>query len=113
MKTTGLLTFSYSLCLVLGGLMGFLKGGSMISLVMGGSFGLILLGLSYGIYRGKTKASQVALVLLFLLDGFFTYRFAKTLHVFPSGVFSLLSLGLLVLIALHLRKIQKGNTADG
>lgn len=104
MKVTATMLFVYGLLIALGGLMGYVKGGSIISLVSGASFGASLLICAHFISRGKIAAQYVALVLTFLLDGIFTFRFAKTLHFFPAGFLSLFSLAVLIVIALKIRK---------
>lgn len=107
MKMTAAIVCVYGLFIVLGGIMGYIKGGSHASLISGGSFGLALLISAYFISKGKIAAQYVALVLTFLLDGIFTYRFAKTLHFFPTGFLSLLSLCVLIVIALKIRRTLK------
>jgi len=107
MKVTATIVFIYGLLVLLGGLMGFIKGGSHMSLLCGGAFGLALIASAYFISKGKIGAQYVALLLTFILDALFTFRFAKTLHFFPAGVFSLLSLAVLIVIALKIRKTVK------
>jgi len=107
MKVTATIVFVYGILIALGGLMGFVKGGSTISLILGGSFGVALLISAYFISKGKIAAQYVALGLTFLLDGVFTHRFAKTLHFFPTGFLSLLSLAVLIVVALKIRRTLK------
>ena len=107
MKVTATVVFIYGLLILLGGLMGYLKGGSQISLLSGGTFGLALLISAYLIFKGQLTAQYIALALTFILDATFTYRFAKTLHFFPAGLFSLLSLAVLIVIALKVRRTLK------
>ncbi len=87
--------------------MGYVKGGSHASIISGASFGTALLIAGYFISKGKIAAQYFALVLTFLLDGIFTYRFAKTLHFFPAGFLSLFSLAVLIVIALKIRRTLK------
>jgi F0F1-type ATP synthase assembly protein I len=49
----------------------------------------------------------MALGFTFALDAFFTHRFAKSLHFFPSGMMSLISLIVLIVVALKIRKTVK------
>jgi uncharacterized membrane protein (UPF0136 family) len=107
MKVTATIVFVYGLLIALGGLMGFVKGGSSASLISGSVFGLALLLSAYFISKGKIAAQYVALMLTFILDGIFTYRFAKTLHFFPTGFLSLASLAVLIVIALKIRRTLK------
>jgi uncharacterized membrane protein (UPF0136 family) len=107
MKVTATIVFIYGLLIALGGAMGYVKGGSQMSLISGTSFGGALLICAYFISKGKIAAQYFALLLTFLLDGLFTYRFAKTLHFFPTGFLSLLSLAVLIVVALKIRRTLK------
>lgn len=107
MKITALVLSIYGLLILIGGLIGHWKAASTASLISGLSCGSILLLLSYAITRGKLIAQYVALAFIFILDAFFTHRFAKSLHFFPSGMMSLLSLIVLIVVALKIRKTLK------
>jgi uncharacterized membrane protein (UPF0136 family) len=107
MKVTATTVCVYGLLLLIGGFIGHLKAGSQASLLSGLFFGIAMLLCSYAIYRGKLIAQYIALGLTFFLDGFFTYRYAKTLQFFPSGAMSLISLAVLIVIALKIRKSTK------
>jgi uncharacterized membrane protein (UPF0136 family) len=107
MKVTATIVCVYGLLIMMGGILGYVKGCSNASLISGGSFGIALLICAFFISKGKIVAQYVALALTFLLDGIFTYRFAKTLHFFPTGFLSLLSLAVLIVIALKIRKTLK------
>jgi uncharacterized membrane protein (UPF0136 family) len=106
MKVTATTVCVYGLLIALGGVMGYVKGGSHASLISGGSFGLSLLISAYFISKGKIAAQYLALILTFLLDGIFTYRFAKTLNFIPAGFLSLISLAVLIVIALKIRRTR-------
>lgn len=107
MKITAIIVFIYGLLITLGGIMGFVKAGSNASLVSGISFGVPLLIAAHYISQGKIAAQYFALILTFILDGVFTYRFAKTLNFFPAGFLSLASLAVLIVITLKVRKTLK------
>ena len=107
MKVTATIVFAYGLLIALGGIMGFIKGGSQPSLISGSVFGVALLMSAYFISKGKIIAQYTALALTFLLYGIFTYRFAKTLHFFPAGFLSLASLVVLIVLALKIRRTLK------
>jgi uncharacterized membrane protein (UPF0136 family) len=103
MRTTSWLVFIYSILILIGGIVGYFKGGSPASLLAGTLFGLLLL-LSFAmIFRGKNRGVYLALILCLILDVFFTYRFMDKMKVFPSGVMSILSLAMVVILALRLR----------
>ncbi len=107
MKVTATIVFIFGLLIALGGLMGYVKSGSQASLISGSLFGIILIGCAYFISKGKIAAQYTALASTFLLDGIFTYRFAKTLHFFPAGFLSLASLAVLIVVALKIRRTLK------
>ncbi|HEY2810355.1 MAG TPA: TMEM14 family protein [Rhabdochlamydiaceae bacterium] len=104
MKVTATIVFAYSVLILLGGLIGHLKAGSSASLISGLCFGVALSLCAYAIAKGKILAQYLALILTFILDGFFTFRFAKTLHFVPAGMMSLLSLAVIIVIALKIRR---------
>lgn len=104
MKNTAIIMFVYALLILIGGWMGYAKAGSSASLISGIGFSLALSFCSLWIAQGKALAFYIALVLIFLLDTFFTFRFAKTHQFLPAGLMSLLSLGMLIFIALKVKK---------
>ena len=107
MKVTATIVFIFGLLIALGGLIGFVKGNSQASLVSGSVFGSALVISAYFISKGKIAAQYCALAVTFLLDGIFTYRFAKTLHFFPAGFLSLASLAVLIVVALKIRRTRR------
>ncbi len=107
MKVTATIVFVYGLLIILGGIIGYVKGGSHFSVISGSLFGIALLVCAYLISKKHLVAQYVALGLTFLLDGIFTYRFAKTLSFFPAGFLSLISLAILIVIALKIRRTLK------
>ena len=104
MKVTATIVFVYGLLIFIGGLIGYIKGSSHASLISGSVFGAALLLSAYLISKGKLMAQYFALGLTFLLDALFTYRYAKTLNFFPAGFLSLLSLAVLIVVALKIRR---------
>lgn len=98
----------YSLIILTGGLIGFFKADSQISLIAGLGFGLTLLICS--LCFKKKWASYLALILTFLLDAFFTQKFLKTMSFMPSGMLSLLSLAVLMTLAFSMRNKPKNSS---
>jgi uncharacterized membrane protein (UPF0136 family) len=94
----------YALLILVGGIIGHLKAGSLMSLLTGLICGLILLGSALAIRLKKPWGIYVALVTTLLLDLFFTYRFLATYKFMPSGFLSLLSLSVLVLIIRSIKR---------
>jgi uncharacterized membrane protein (UPF0136 family) len=101
--TYSIVLLIYALIVLMGGLMGYLKGGSIVSLVAGGGSGALLLLLACFSFRESLFARRAAFVVIFLLDALFTYRFALTHHFFPSGLFSLMSFVTLIILAFAIK----------
>jgi uncharacterized membrane protein (UPF0136 family) len=75
-----------AILVALGGIMGFVKAKSKASLIAGVISG-ILLAVSFFVTQADLRAGLVAAtVLLFLLDGMFASRLAKTKKFMPSGM---------------------------
>jgi uncharacterized membrane protein (UPF0136 family) len=106
-KKTTWIVFSYSLCILVGGLVGHLKSHSKASLISGLVFGSLLLMSSWLMFQRKAIGQWIALFLSILLEVFFTWRFAKTLHFLPAGLLSLVSLMVIILVALKIGKRLK------
>jgi len=104
MKVTAIIIFLYALVVLSGGITGYAKAASSASLIAGVGFGSALALTAFFVMRGKKAAQQLALLLLFVLDSFFTFRFAKTFHFFPAGLMSLLSLIVLIVLAFRIKK---------
>ncbi len=104
MKVTATVIFSYALLLLVGGWIGHWKAGSAASLIAGLSSGIALALCALAIARGKVAGQYAALGFTLAMLAFFIIRFAKTHSFFPSGMLSLLSLVVLVVIALKIRK---------
>lgn len=94
--------FFYALIVLIGGVIGFLKVGSLMSLASGLLFGGLLL-LSFFYLKHKWGA-YLALGVTFILDAFFTQRYLHSLKFMPSGMLSLLSLVVLISLAFFIRK---------
>jgi Small integral membrane protein len=104
MRLTGWIVLVYALLILVGGVIGHIKAASTVSLVMGIVFGALLAGSSLLIFKNKKAGLYSALILSLLLDLFFTYRFVDKLKFFPSAFLSIVSLAMIVILALELRK---------
>lgn len=107
MKKSSLIVASYAILVLIGGIIGHIKAGSKASLISGITFGVLLLLLSLAMYKEKRYGYYLALGLAFFLDAFFTYRFTLTHAFFPSGMMSLLSLFVAVLLLFRHKKKAK------
>ncbi len=96
--------FIYIALLVAGSFIGYYKAGSSASLMMGLSFAALMILFTILLRQGKTWAGQALLGVVLALDFFFSWRYMKTHHLMPAGLFSILTSILLVIIYLRLRK---------
>ncbi|MBX9923520.1 MAG: TMEM14 family protein [Rhabdochlamydiaceae bacterium] len=103
-KKTAWIVFSYAILIFIGGIIGHSHSASKASLISGVVFGSLLLASSWLMFQKKPLGTWMALILAIILEGFFTWRFAKTLHFLPSGLLSLMSLAVIILVALKVGK---------
>ncbi|MES2199455.1 MAG: TMEM14 family protein [Chlamydiota bacterium] len=99
MKKTAWIIFIYATLVLAGGLIGYIRSGSNPSLISGAVFGSLLFLSSYLIFKKKIYGYFGAFTLALILEGFFTWRFAKTLKFFPGGLLSLVSLAVIIIVA--------------
>ena len=83
----------YIVLLLVGGLIGFLKAGSKISLITSAGFAIVLSCVASGLIQ----QALVADALLALLLGFFAARFLKGRKFMPAGLMSILTVVALIL----------------
>jgi len=92
----------YIVLLLVGGLIGFLKAGSKVSLVSSSVFAAVLVLTQTGIFD-PTVARNLVNVLLAALLVVFAIRLAKTKKFMPSGLMLVLTI-----LTLALRNIHQG-----
>jgi uncharacterized membrane protein (UPF0136 family) len=102
MKKTVWLVFLYAASVFIGGATGYIYSGSLPSLLSGVSFGSLLFLSSFFMYKKKAYGYWAAFSLAVILEGVFVWRFSKTLHLYPAGFLSALSLVVIVIVALKL-----------
>lgn len=84
----------YIALLIVGGLMGFIKGKSRISLISSAIFAVVLALVALGTIPSK----YVAIGLVAFLLVFFGARFMRSKKVMPAGMMSVVSLIVLILL---------------
>jgi uncharacterized membrane protein (UPF0136 family) len=88
-----------------GGIVGYVKAGSTISLVAGFISGVLLLIAAWLMPEQQAAGLIIAVVVSLLLAGQFVPKFFRTFKIMPAGFMSILSvLGIIVAIAAWLRK---------
>ena len=88
-------TIFYGLLSIAGGVMGYVKGKSTVSLISGGISGLLLLILAVVMNQGEAWAAFVAAIIIALLVIVFIVRWFKTkkpIPALPMIFFGILSL---------------------
>ncbi|MBM3198782.1 MAG: hypothetical protein FJZ58_05970 [Chlamydiae bacterium] len=107
MKKTILFLFLYAAVVLLGGIVGYIRAGSFVSLLLGLIFGSLVMMSAFLARFRPFLGYLVALIFALLLQGVFTWRFAKTLQFFPSGFLGFLTLALLSVLAFKLQQIRR------
>lgn len=88
-----------------GGIVGYIKAGSTISLVAGSISGVLLLIAAWLMPEQQAAGLLIAIVVSLLLAGQFVPKFFRTFNIMPAGLISVLSvIGTVVAIAAWLRK---------
>jgi uncharacterized membrane protein (UPF0136 family) len=92
----------YIILLLIGGLIGFLRAGSKVSLITSAVFAAVLVLTQTGIFDPRV-ARHLANVLMAVLMAVFAVRLAKTKKFVPSGLMLVLTIA-----ALALQNLFKG-----
>lgn len=87
----------YIVLLFIGGLIGYLKAGSKISLITSAVFAAILILCDIG-FISEPHFADIVLVILLV---FFAYRLTKSKRFMPNGMMAILTLATLVLRRFH------------
>lgn len=113
MKKAALITFVYALIIFAGGLVGHLKAKSTVSLIMGIIYGILLIFAAIGMYKDKLLPTYFGLILILMLDAFFTYRWLISFQFMPAGLMTLISIAALLAVVLlvknHLQNPKKNH----
>lgn len=102
-----LVVFMFGLYSLIGGIIGFLKAGSVASLIAGGLSGLILLVCSYGMRKNVKAASIAAFLVALTLGVRFTGTYLENQRFAPDLVMVILSGGTLLILLLSLLQKKK------
>ncbi len=96
-----LILWIYIVLLFVGGLIGFLKAGSKISLITSACFAGILILCNVDLIFKRDVADMLSTGVLVFLLVFFAFRLTKTKKFMPSGLMAVLTLATLVLLHVH------------
>lgn len=103
MRLISIFTIIYGVLVIIGGIIGYISAASTPSLVMGTSFGVIIIASGLGMFYRLNWGFSLALLALFILTIFFTYKFIVTMKAMPAGIMLALSL---IMISLLLKKLK-------
>ena len=99
---TALIVLLYGILVAVGGVMGYVKAGSVASLVSGGGAGLILLGASVAMMRGSYALGWwISLLVALLLLGRFGMAAMNDFKLMPGGMVIVMSLIVLAVLLIH------------
>jgi len=99
---TALIVLLYGILVAVGGVMGYVKAGSVASLVSGGGAGLILLASSIAMMRGSYALGWwISLFVALLLLGRFGMAAMNDFKLMPGGMVIVMSLIVLVVLLFH------------
>jgi uncharacterized membrane protein (UPF0136 family) len=95
----------FGILTIAGGIVGYAKAGSVISVIAGSISGVLLLVAAFLLPEQQLVGLIIALVVSLLLAGQFVPKFFSTHKVMPAGLMSVLSvIGIVVALAAWLRK---------
>ena len=95
----------FGILTIAGGVLGYVKAGSMASIIAGSISGVLLLLAAWLMPEHQAAGLIIALIVSLLLAGQFIPKFFRPLKVMPAGLMSVLSaIGIIVAIAAWLRK---------
>ena len=90
---------------ILGGIVGYVKAGSVASIIAGSITGVLLLVTAFVLPEHRMVGLATALIVSLLLAAQFIPRFLQTGRVMPAGIMSVLSaIGVIVVIVTWVKK---------
>ncbi len=95
----------YAFFLLIGGVFGYVKTQSLVSLMMGSVSGLVIIGASLAMNRGFIAGFWISCLVTTALFSLFSYRYLLTQKIWPPGILAFVSLAMLVLLII-MKKID-------
>jgi uncharacterized membrane protein (UPF0136 family) len=90
---------------ILGGIVGYVKAGSVASIIAGSIAGVLLLVAAFVLPEHRMVGLATALIVSLLLVAQFIPRFLQTGRVMPAGIMSVLSaIGIIVVVIAWVKK---------
>ena len=90
---------------IVGGIVGYVKAGSVASIIAGSVAGILLLLAGFALPAHHAFGLGTALIVSLLLIGYFVPKYLRTHMIMPAGIMSLLSVvGIIVAIVAWVKK---------
>ena len=98
MKLKSYIIWAYALLLPVGGMVGYIVAGSVMSIVMSGILAAALAWSGWLLWRGNIRGYDISLGILLFTLAFFCFRFFTTYQIAPAvvGLVTLATLTLLL-----------------
>ena len=90
--------------MIAGGIMGYVKAGSIASIATSSTFGIIIIINSIFILKGKLIAEYIAFFTVLALDAVFWWRYYASGNFMPSGLMLVLSTVVVFIVYFNLKK---------
>jgi uncharacterized membrane protein (UPF0136 family) len=105
METTKIYFIVFGLLTIAGGIIGFVKAGSLPSIIAGSITGILLLVAAFLLPEHRAAGLATAFIISLLLAGQFVPKFLRTGTAMPAGIMSILSvIGIIVAIVAWIKK---------
>jgi uncharacterized membrane protein (UPF0136 family) len=105
MDATSIYFLIFGALTIIGGVIGYVKAGSLPSIIAGAITGILLLVAGWILPANRAAGLVVGLVVSLLLAGQFVPKFIRTGKVMPAGLMSILSvIGIVMVILAWLKK---------
>jgi uncharacterized membrane protein (UPF0136 family) len=105
MEAAKIYFIAFGVLTILGGIVGYLKAGSMASIIAGSITGVILLVAAFLLPEHRAIGLATAFIISLLLAAQFVPKFIRTGRVMPAGMMSILSvIGLIAAIVAWVKK---------
>ena len=105
MEVTKIYFILFGVLTIAGGIVGYVKAGSVASIIAGSITGVLLLVAAFLLPQHRGVGLATALVVSLLLAGQFVPKFLQTGRVMPAGMMSILSvIGIVTAIAAWIKK---------
>jgi len=95
----------FGLLTIAGGVVGYVKAGSVASIIAGSITGILLLVAAFVMPEHRVAGLATALIVSLLLAAYFTRKYLSTGAVMPAGIMSVLSIiGIIVAIVAWVKR---------